>query len=154
MLIAVIADKGVTPYPGIKVDNNFYVMIERGFKMEQPYYASESVYSIMCKCWALEPRDRPHFSKLVAFMDDQLADMEEKLYHNILDKRCSHVLYQNAPVKSDLSALAKEKGHQAQSQNQYCKTHSTGEAPTTTTTTLSDRVAMETDGDNPLKPCQ
>ncbi|XP_029482234.1 receptor-type tyrosine-protein kinase FLT3 isoform X1 [Oncorhynchus nerka] len=142
---------GVTPYPGIKVDNNFYVMIERGFKMEQPYYASESVYSIMCKCWALEPRDRPHFSKLVAFMDDQLADMEEKLYHNILDKRCcSHVLYQNAPVKSDLSALAKEKGHQAQSQNQYCKTHSTGEAPTT----LSDRVAMETDDDNPLKPCQ
>uniref|UniRef100_A0A674DQR2 receptor protein-tyrosine kinase n=1 Tax=Salmo trutta TaxID=8032 RepID=A0A674DQR2_SALTR len=35
---------GLTPYPGIKVDNNFYVMIERGFKMEKPYYASESVY--------------------------------------------------------------------------------------------------------------
>uniref|UniRef100_A0A674DPM9 receptor protein-tyrosine kinase n=1 Tax=Salmo trutta TaxID=8032 RepID=A0A674DPM9_SALTR len=34
----------LTPYPGIKVDNNFYVMIERGFKMEKPYYASESVY--------------------------------------------------------------------------------------------------------------
>ncbi|KAK6293113.1 hypothetical protein J4Q44_G00366140 [Coregonus suidteri] len=148
---------GVTPYPGIKVDNNFYVMIERGFKMEQPYYASESVYMTMCKCWALEPQDRPHFSKLVAFMDDQLADMEEKLYHNILDKSCNHALYQNAPVKYDLSALAKENSLQTQSQNQYCKTHSTGEAPTTTTTTttLSDMDAMETDDDDkPLKPRQ
>lgn len=34
---------GVTPYPGIKVDNTFYTMIERGFQMERPYYASESV---------------------------------------------------------------------------------------------------------------
>lgn len=34
---------GVTPYPGIKVDHNFYSMIERGFKMECPYYASDSV---------------------------------------------------------------------------------------------------------------
>lgn len=34
---------GVTPYPGIKVDHMFYSMIERGFKMECPYYASETV---------------------------------------------------------------------------------------------------------------
>lgn len=35
---------GVTPYPGIKVDHNFYSMIEGGFKMECPYYASDSVW--------------------------------------------------------------------------------------------------------------
>ncbi|KAK6299638.1 hypothetical protein J4Q44_G00296710 [Coregonus suidteri] len=143
---------GVTPYPGIKVDNNFYLLIERGFKMEQPYYASESVYKMMCKCWAREPRDRPHFSKLVAFMGDQLADMEEKLYHNILDKSSNDSLYQNAPVNSDLSASAKEK-EVLSTQNQYCKTHSSGEAPTTTTTP-SDMDAMETDDDTPLKPYQ
>ncbi len=34
---------GVTPYPGMKVDDKFYSMIERGFKMECPYYANESV---------------------------------------------------------------------------------------------------------------
>lgn len=34
---------GVTPYPGVKVDDKFYSMIESGFKMECPYYASESV---------------------------------------------------------------------------------------------------------------
>lgn len=36
-------DSGVTPYPGIKVDHMFYSMIERGFKMECPYYANETV---------------------------------------------------------------------------------------------------------------
>lgn len=35
---------GVTPYPGIKVDHNFYSMIEGGFKMECPYYASDIVW--------------------------------------------------------------------------------------------------------------
>ncbi|XP_036799728.1 receptor-type tyrosine-protein kinase FLT3 [Oncorhynchus mykiss] len=141
---------GLTPYPGIKVDNNFYVMIERGFKMEQPYYASESVYKMMCKCWALEPRGRPHFAKLVAFMGDQLADIEEKLYCNILDKSSNDSLYQNAPVNSDLSVLAKEKEVLlTQSQNQHCKTHSTGEAPTTKTTP-SDMDAMEADDDTHL----
>lgn len=34
---------GITPYPGMKVDDKFYAMIERGFKMECPYYANESV---------------------------------------------------------------------------------------------------------------
>nr|XP_046211613.1 receptor-type tyrosine-protein kinase FLT3-like isoform X2 [Oncorhynchus gorbuscha] len=141
---------GLTPYPGIKVDNNFYVMIERGFKMEQPYYASESVYKMMCKCWALEPRGRPHFATLVAFMGDQLADIEEKLYRNILDKSSNDSLYQNAPVNSDLSDLAKENGVLlTQSQNQHCKTHSTGEAPTTKITP-SDMDAMEADDDTPL----
>lgn len=39
---------GVTPYPGIKVDHNFYSMIEGGFKMECPYYASDSVWVENC----------------------------------------------------------------------------------------------------------
>ena len=34
---------GVTPYPGVKVDNKFYSMIQRGFQMECPYYARVSV---------------------------------------------------------------------------------------------------------------
>lgn len=39
-----VCSTGVTPYPGIKVDHNFYSMIEGGFKMECPYYASDSVW--------------------------------------------------------------------------------------------------------------
>lgn len=34
---------GVTPYPGITVNNTFYTMIESGYHMEQPYYAADSM---------------------------------------------------------------------------------------------------------------
>ncbi|XP_051910461.1 receptor-type tyrosine-protein kinase FLT3 isoform X1 [Hippocampus zosterae] len=83
ILLWEIFSLGVTPYPGIKVDHGFYCMIERGFKMECPYYADESVYRMMCKCWALDPCNRPPFSKLVDFMSEQLTVGEENLYHTI-----------------------------------------------------------------------
>lgn len=36
-------------------------------------------YGMMCKCWALDPCDRPSFSKLVSFIGEQLTDREEKV---------------------------------------------------------------------------
>uniref|UniRef100_A0A3Q3E6V4 receptor protein-tyrosine kinase n=1 Tax=Hippocampus comes TaxID=109280 RepID=A0A3Q3E6V4_HIPCM len=89
ILLWEIFSLGVTPYPGIKVDHGFYSMIERGFKMECPYYADESVYRMMCNCWALDPCNRPAFSKLVAFMWEQLTVGEEKLYHNTINQTSS-----------------------------------------------------------------
>uniref|UniRef100_A0AAZ1XAL1 receptor protein-tyrosine kinase n=1 Tax=Oreochromis aureus TaxID=47969 RepID=A0AAZ1XAL1_OREAU len=79
ILLWEIFSLGVTPYPGIKVDHMFYSMIERGFKMECPYYANETVYGMMCKCWALDPANRPSFSKLVSFLCDLLTDREENV---------------------------------------------------------------------------
>lgn len=34
---------GVNPYPGIPVDTNFYKLIQSGFKMDQPFYATEEM---------------------------------------------------------------------------------------------------------------
>uniref|UniRef100_A0A3B4BIV4 Protein kinase domain-containing protein n=1 Tax=Periophthalmus magnuspinnatus TaxID=409849 RepID=A0A3B4BIV4_9GOBI len=79
ILLWEIFSLGVTPYPGMKVDHTFYAMIERGFKMECPYYANESVYNIMCKCWELDSCNRPSFSKLVSVMAAQLREIEEKV---------------------------------------------------------------------------
>ncbi|XP_018529412.1 receptor-type tyrosine-protein kinase FLT3 [Lates calcarifer] len=126
ILLWEIFSLGVTPYPGMKVDHMFYSMIERGFKMECPYYANESVYRIMCKCWGLEPCDRPSFSKLVSFMCDQLTDREEKLYHNMLDQTSSD--YQNMTTILDISALAKQEENKSQSANDYLRTHGTEES--------------------------
>ncbi|XP_028289690.1 receptor-type tyrosine-protein kinase FLT3 [Gouania willdenowi] len=103
ILLWEIFSLGVTPYPGMKVDHAFYSMIERGFKMEAPYYADESVYEIMCKCWALDPAHRPSFSKLVSFMCDQLIDREEKLYHTTLDQTSTD--YKNTSAILDVCAL-------------------------------------------------
>lgn len=34
---------GVNPYPGIPADANFYKLIQSGFKMDQPFYATEEM---------------------------------------------------------------------------------------------------------------
>ncbi|XP_042366502.1 receptor-type tyrosine-protein kinase FLT3 [Plectropomus leopardus] len=139
ILLWEIFSLGVTPYPGMKVDHTFYSMIERGFKMECPYYASEAVYGMMCKCWALDPCSRPSFSKLVSFMCDQLTDREEKLYQNMLDQTSSD--YQNAPAVLDISALTKQNENKTQSANDYCRTHTTDESKAEVSN--SDAVADE-----------
>ncbi|XP_060755802.1 receptor-type tyrosine-protein kinase FLT3 [Neoarius graeffei] len=108
ILLWEIFSLGVTPYPGIKVDNTFYTMIERGFQMERPYYASESVYKVMSHCWALEPKDRPCFSKLVAFMEYQLSDVEDRLYYNVEGQKNGDSVYQNAPLTSEPQEIVKE----------------------------------------------
>ncbi|XP_048866487.1 receptor-type tyrosine-protein kinase FLT3 isoform X3 [Brienomyrus brachyistius] len=98
ILLWEIFSLGVTPYPGMKVDQKFYMLIEGGFQMEQPYYASDSMYAIMRLCWALTPQDRPHFSKLVAVLETQLEDSENQLYINTGEKALSQSIYQNADV--------------------------------------------------------
>ncbi|KAB5533244.1 hypothetical protein PHYPO_G00129570 [Pangasianodon hypophthalmus] len=125
ILLWEIFSLGVTPYPGIKVDNTFYAMIERGFQMERPYYASESVYKVMCRCWALEPKDRPCFSKLVAFMEYQLSDVEKQLYYNIQGQKSGDSVYQNAPVTSEPHEIVKEEAHQSSVSDSSCHTETT-----------------------------
>ncbi|XP_049605657.1 receptor-type tyrosine-protein kinase FLT3 isoform X2 [Syngnathus scovelli] len=112
ILLWEIFSLGVTPYPGVKVDHGFYSMIQSGFKMECPYYADESVYGMMCKCWALAPDDRPSFSKLVDFMLERLMASEEKLYHNIVNQTSSD--YRNASVILDASILTQQNVDDAQ----------------------------------------
>ncbi|RXM97352.1 Macrophage colony-stimulating factor 1 receptor, partial [Acipenser ruthenus] len=76
ILLWEIFSLGVNPYPGIQVDQSFYKLIQNGFKMEQPYYSTESVYQVMQSCWTLDARKRPGFSQIVSFMESQLSDAE------------------------------------------------------------------------------
>ncbi|NWX63990.1 FLT3 kinase, partial [Promerops cafer] len=74
ILLWEIFSLGVNPYPGIQVDTNFYKLIQSGFKMDQPYYATKDVYCIMQSCWALDSRKRPSFSYLASSLACQLAE--------------------------------------------------------------------------------
>uniref|UniRef100_A0A8C6SXA5 receptor protein-tyrosine kinase n=1 Tax=Neogobius melanostomus TaxID=47308 RepID=A0A8C6SXA5_9GOBI len=123
ILLWEIFSLGVSPYPGMKVNHTFYAMIERGFKMESPYYATESVYDIMCKCWELDSCNRPSFSKLVSFMAAQLTEREEKLYHNMLDSNSTD--YKNTTTILEISALIKQTESNTVSGNDYSQTNTT-----------------------------
>ncbi|NWX34476.1 FLT3 kinase, partial [Notiomystis cincta] len=74
ILLWEIFSLGVNPYPGIQVDTNFYKLIQSGFKMDQPYYATKDIYCMMQSCWALDSRKRPSFSYLVSSLACQLAE--------------------------------------------------------------------------------
>ncbi|NXI99242.1 FLT3 kinase, partial [Psophia crepitans] len=74
ILLWEIFSLGVNPYPGIQVDRNFYKLIQSGFKMDRPYYATKDVYQVMQLCWALDSRKRPSFSWLVSSLASQLAE--------------------------------------------------------------------------------
>ncbi|KAJ0022934.1 hypothetical protein NQD34_015068 [Periophthalmus magnuspinnatus] len=126
ILLWEIFSLGVTPYPGMKVDHTFYAMIERGFKMECPYYANESVYNIMCKCWELDSCNRPSFSKLVSVMAAQLREIEEKLYHNTLDSNSTD--YQNTSSFMEITALTKETENKTATGNDYCPSYKAEES--------------------------
>ncbi|KAI2648986.1 Receptor-type tyrosine-protein kinase FLT3 [Labeo rohita] len=65
------------------------------------------VYKVMCRCWMLDPVDRPCFSKLVAFMEKELAALEERLYYNVGGYCYNDIIYQNAPVTPDATSMEK-----------------------------------------------
>ncbi|KAL1248647.1 hypothetical protein QQF64_021965 [Cirrhinus molitorella] len=109
ILLWEIFSLGVTPYPGVTVNDAFYRMIESGYHLEQPYYAEETVYKVMCRCWMLDPDDRPCFSKLVAFMEKELAALEERLYYNVGGYCHNDITYQNAPVTPDATLLEEKR---------------------------------------------
>ncbi|XP_037656461.1 receptor-type tyrosine-protein kinase FLT3 isoform X1 [Choloepus didactylus] len=111
ILLWEIFSLGVNPYPGIPVDANFYRLIQSGFKMDQPFYATEEIYFIMQSCWAFDSRKRPSFPNLTSFLGCQLAHAEEAMYQNV----GGHILespsiYQNrkpysTEMNSELSCL-------------------------------------------------
>ncbi|NXC42229.1 FLT3 kinase, partial [Penelope pileata] len=83
ILLWEIFSLGVNPYPGIQVDANFYKLIQSGFKMDRPYYATKDVYGVMQSCWALDSKRRPSFSWLVSSLACQLAEAEGAVYQNM-----------------------------------------------------------------------
>ncbi|XP_068160051.1 receptor-type tyrosine-protein kinase FLT3 isoform X2 [Antennarius striatus] len=123
ILLWEIFSLGVTPYPAMEVDHKFYSLIKKGFKMECPPYANESVYGTMCRCWTLDAHNRPPFSKLLSCMCDQLTDKKEEFYLYMRDQTASD--YHNASAILDTSALTKQSEGKTQLANDYCQTYTT-----------------------------
>ncbi|KAJ7409594.1 receptor-type tyrosine-protein kinase FLT3 [Willisornis vidua] len=90
ILLWEIFSLGVNPYPGIQVDTNFYKLIQNGFKMDQPYYATKEIYCMMQSCWALDSRKRPSFSYLVSSLACQLVEAEGAVYQNVKQNAATH----------------------------------------------------------------
>uniref|UniRef100_A0A673LNZ7 receptor protein-tyrosine kinase n=1 Tax=Sinocyclocheilus rhinocerous TaxID=307959 RepID=A0A673LNZ7_9TELE len=64
VLLWEIFSLGVSPYPNVVIDAQFYKMIKDGYHMPQPDFAPQEMYTIMKMCWSLEPTLRPTFANI------------------------------------------------------------------------------------------
>ncbi|XP_026090026.1 macrophage colony-stimulating factor 1 receptor isoform X1 [Carassius auratus] len=64
VLLWEIFSLGMSPYPNVVIDAQFYKMIKDGYHMPQPDFAPQEMYTIMKMCWSLEPTLRPTFANI------------------------------------------------------------------------------------------
>ncbi|XP_065159920.1 vascular endothelial growth factor receptor 1 isoform X2 [Atheta coriaria] len=75
----------MTPYPGISVDDNFYVNIIKGIRMDKPKFATDEIYQIMMECWEHDPISRPGFGELASRLGEIISLSDKQHYIDLDD---------------------------------------------------------------------
>ncbi|XP_063153000.1 protein-tyrosine kinase 6 [Candoia aspera] len=63
VLLYEIMTWGQNPYPGMS-NWEVFTHVQNGFQMSCPPRCPSAMYTIMCKCWKLEPTQRPDFKSI------------------------------------------------------------------------------------------
>ncbi|CAN8178674.1 unnamed protein product, partial [Coccothraustes coccothraustes] len=58
-----IAARGLTPYPGLE-NSEVFEFLRGGRRLGAPPHCPPSLYALMLRCWAADPRARPTFEEL------------------------------------------------------------------------------------------
>nr|XP_008109887.1 PREDICTED: vascular endothelial growth factor receptor 2 [Anolis carolinensis] len=72
VLLWEIFSLGASPYPGVKIDEEFCRRLKEGTRMRPPDYTTPEMYQTMLDCWLGEPKQRPTFSDLVEHLGNLL----------------------------------------------------------------------------------
>uniref|UniRef100_F7DLA5 Vascular endothelial growth factor receptor 2 n=1 Tax=Monodelphis domestica TaxID=13616 RepID=F7DLA5_MONDO len=72
ILLWEIFSLGASPYPGVKIDEEFCRRLKEGTRMRAPEYTTPEMYQTMLDCWHGEPKQRPTFSELVEHLGNLL----------------------------------------------------------------------------------
>ncbi|XP_076253411.1 protein kinase receptor Ret oncogene isoform X2 [Rhynchophorus ferrugineus] len=73
ILIWELVTLGASPYPGLPL-HNLYNLLKQGYRMERPPNCSIVLYSLMNRCWNIDPEKRPTFLELYHCFDNLLTD--------------------------------------------------------------------------------
>ncbi|XP_052054468.1 vascular endothelial growth factor receptor 2 isoform X1 [Apodemus sylvaticus] len=72
VLLWEIFSLGASPYPGVKIDEEFCRRLKEGTRMRAPDYTTPEMYQTMLDCWHEDPNQRPSFSELVEHLGNLL----------------------------------------------------------------------------------
>ncbi|XP_070577297.1 tyrosine kinase receptor Cad96Ca-like [Ptychodera flava] len=83
---------GALPYPGL-VNKEISEHIKHGQRMGKPPHCTDEIYSLMLKCWAPKPKNRPSCAEILAEIrritkNEDVVDLDEydgELYGDIND---------------------------------------------------------------------
>ncbi|XP_072027178.1 tyrosine-protein kinase receptor Tie-1-like isoform X2 [Amphiura filiformis] len=79
ILLWEIVTLGGTPYTNPKIGNrDLPLYLQNNHRLAKPQNCDETMYDLMCRCWAGRPADRPTFAQLVRELTYILDD--EKVY--------------------------------------------------------------------------
>uniref|UniRef100_A0A674NTL7 receptor protein-tyrosine kinase n=1 Tax=Takifugu rubripes TaxID=31033 RepID=A0A674NTL7_TAKRU len=85
ILLWEIFSLGGSPYPDVPLTQEFYSALKRGYRMNRPEHAPQSIFDLMKQCWEEKPQSRPTFSSLVVSVGNMLTDDYKKRYHNLAE---------------------------------------------------------------------
>uniref|UniRef100_A0A8C1BHJ6 receptor protein-tyrosine kinase n=1 Tax=Cyprinus carpio carpio TaxID=630221 RepID=A0A8C1BHJ6_CYPCA len=83
VLLWEIFSLGMSPYPNVVIDAQFYKMIKDGYHMPQPDFAPHEMYTIMKMCWSLEPTLRPTFANITELIAKLLPNQPSEVRHTV-----------------------------------------------------------------------
>uniref|UniRef100_A0A673LRN0 receptor protein-tyrosine kinase n=1 Tax=Sinocyclocheilus rhinocerous TaxID=307959 RepID=A0A673LRN0_9TELE len=102
VLLWEIFSLGVSPYPNVVIDAQFYKMIKDGYHMPQPDFAPQEMYTIMKMCWSLEPTLRPTFANIRELIAKLLPKQSSQVRHTDNHLRCCNSKDRPSSEKNNL----------------------------------------------------
>lgn len=93
---------GSSPYPGVPPER-ILILLNEGFRMEQPQSCSNELYEIMTRCWGDNPDDRPSFEELIEWFESLLQNNTN--YLDLSPQLVSNPAYLEPIRKDSLSSL-------------------------------------------------
>ena len=69
----------------MEADEQFFMRLQQGYRMEKPKYAPNKIYEIMKDCWLHDPTGRPDFITLADTLGSQLDTSVRRHYIDLND---------------------------------------------------------------------
>lgn len=93
---------GKTPYPGMEADEQFFIRLRQGYRMDKPKYAPNKIYQFMKDCWLHDPTERPDFTTLSDALGEQLDASVRRHYIDLND---AYIESNNAKESTDYLSM-------------------------------------------------
>lgn len=89
-------------FEGMEADEQFFLKLQQGYRMEKPKYSPVRTFEVMKDCWLNDPKERPDFTTLSERLGEQL---EISVRRHYIDLNEVYVQSNNAKDSPDYLSM-------------------------------------------------